>query len=123
MTDSTPTESASISFKANPVVTDAMVAAAWRAHHIAEWGDDLDPRDNGEGESGPIREALVAALQATPRTADAILSSDWLARVKREAKGEAWDEGARWAYEEITGEPENRFALAPGDNPYREQVK
>lgn len=46
----------------------------------------------------------------------------WLARVKREAAAAAWWEGARWAFEEITGEPENQFALAPGDNPHRKQV-
>lgn len=52
--------------------------------------------------------------------ADNVLASDWLARVKREAKSEAWDEGARWAYEELTGKPEGGHWLLPEENPYRE---
>ncbi len=55
-----------------------------------------------------------------PRTIEPEDFDRWLARVKREAARDAWDEGARWAFEEITGEPEKRFGLAPGDNPYRE---
>ena len=47
----------------------------------------------------------------------------WLARVKEEAATAAWDEGARWAYEELTGEPEGGHWLLPEENPYREQAK
>lgn len=43
------------------------------------------------------------------------------ARIRRDAAADAWDAGARWAFEEITGEPEKRFGLAPGDNPHRKE--
>lgn len=48
------------------------------------------------------------------------LLAEYLAARDARVKAEAWDEGARWAFEEITGRPEHRFQLAPGDNPHRE---
>jgi hypothetical protein len=49
------------------LITDEMVGAAWRAHRIEEWGDDLDPEDNGEGQNQSIRAALAAALSVYTR--------------------------------------------------------
>lgn len=42
----------------------------------------------------------------------------------RDAKAEAWDEGARWAAVECRAlETEDEPWLTPSDNPYREETK
>lgn len=52
------------------------------------------------------------------------LSADIDDYILREAKAEAWDEGARWAAVECRAlETEGEPWLTPSDNPYREETE
>lgn len=67
---------------------------------------------------------LLERKRSVPSTvADAILASKWLRDHEDRVKAAAWEEGARWAAVEFSGDDRyERGAgfLAPGDNPYTE---
>jgi hypothetical protein len=78
---------------------DELAAVIYGANYVAEW----------EPDSGELHQ------QDAQASADAVLSSDWLARVKREAAADAWDRGHSSCF----------HVCIPGGcrNPHREQVK